>query len=382
MAKASIIHWTHQQDTKGRSPVKVVINNGQERKYFAMRPAGYTENLYLTPSEFADAMRFRSDLGKSLKTELRRAEDAIPTPFSWVRFKATYLNAGKSFYGYFEEHLRNIEKDRPGTHMAYKCALSKWQKVSDDFQPIDLLGQLHKLERACKTKTTAGMYLRATRAVYNLIRKDFPDYPSWNHRISSKVGTHKAPTLTREQLQQFIKLKKVTPAQEEARRLFMISFYAGGMNMYDLLNMKWSDIKSDKLMFARQKTKRSNTAPIEIPITDELRHYLGEKNRSQFVIGDFDRTGGPIELRKRANWFVKRINKRIKTMCEANGIEPFTTYSARHTFASMLKFNGIETSRISELLGHSSQKTTEAYLRRFDIEKKAEAIASIKLNVA
>lgn len=381
MAKASIIHWTHQKDSKGRSPVKVAVQNGQERKYFAMRPEGHIENLYLSPSEFADAMRFRSDLGKALKTELRRAENAIPTPFSWVRFKATYLNAGKSFYGYFEEYLSTLEKERPGTHLAYKCALSKWKKVSDDFQPVDLLGQLHKLERACKTKTTAGMYLRATRAVYNLIRKDLPDYPAWSYRISSKVATHKAITLTADQLKQFIQLKRITPAQEEARRLFMISFYAGGMNMYDLLNMKWSDVKKDMLVFDRQKTRRSSSAPIQIPMTEKLNQYLGERNKSVYVIDDFDRSGSPIELRKRANWFLKRINKRIKTMCEANDIEPFTTYSARHSFASMLKAKGVDIHIIKELLGHRNIRTTEIYLRDLDNDTKREAIEAINLDV-
>lgn len=382
MAKVSIVHWTYQKDDSGRSPVKIAVNEGNSRRYYALRPKGRIGNLFLNAIEFEKAMGFRSDLGMLMKAELTRAENAIPTPFSWVRFEATYRNAGRSFYSYFEQHLSTLEKERPGTYLSYQGALKKWQTVTEDFQPIELLGQLYKLERACKTKSTSGMYLRATRVVYNLIRKDFPDYPAWNYRISSKVGTHKARTLSLEQLKKFVKLKTVTPAQAEARRLFMISFWAGGMNMADLVMLKWSDIKEDRLIFTRQKTKQSGTAPIEIPLSKDLKQYLGKPNKSEYVVAEFDRTGTSIELRQRAKWFTKNINNRIKVVCNTNSIEPFTTYSARHTFASILKGNDVKIGRISELLGHSSERTTEAYLRRFDIERKAEAIDTIKLDLA
>lgn len=331
--------------------------------------------------EFKDAMKFRSNLGKLLKDELKRAEDALPAPFSWIRFKATYTNIGRSFFSYFEFHLEKLKTDRPGTFLTYLSALNKWRKVSEDFQPIELLDNLHKLENACEKKSTAGIYLRATRSIYNLIRKDFPDYPLWNYRISSRVETHKARTLSLKQLQAFLNVKNITPAQAEARRIFMISFYAGGMNMADILNLKWMDIKEDRIVFTRQKTKLSGVAPNEIPLSEELKHYLGKRNNSEYVIAKLNREGTPVQLRLRAKGFTKNINRRIKKVCEANGIEPFTTYSARHTFASQLKLNGIEIARIGELLGHSSIKTTEAYLRRFDIEKKAEAIKTIKLDI-
>jgi integrase/recombinase XerD len=377
MAKASIVHWTYQEK-EGRSPVKIAVNQGNERRYYAMRPKGHVENLYLSPKEFNDAMRFRSDLGKQLKAELNRAENAIPTPFSWVRFEGTYLNTGKSFYTYFEEHLSTL-KDRPGTYLSYQSALNKWKVVCQDFMPIELPGQLHRLENACKTKSTSGMYLRASRVIYNLIRKDFPDYPVWNYRINSKVGTHKARTLSNDQLQAFLKIKTLTGPQMEARRIFMISFWGGGMNMADILQLKWTDIKKDRLIFTRQKTKHSGTAPIEIPLSEHLKNYLGEPGKSLFVIANFDRTGSPVEVRQRAKWFTKNINNCLRRICDTNNIEPFTTYSARHTLASSLKFNGVNIEQIKELLGHSDARTTEAYLRRFDIEKKAEALKTIKL---
>ncbi len=49
-----------------------------------------------------------------------------------------------------------------------------------------------------------------------------------------------------------------------------------------------------------------------------------------------------------------------------------TTYSARHSFATVLKRKGISTEVISESLGHKSVKTTASYLDSFDDDTKKE----------
>lgn len=45
---------------------------------------------------------------------------------------------------------------------------------------------------------------------------------------------------------------------------------------------------------------------------------------------------------------------------------PFTTYVARHSWATIAKEHGTSTSIISEGLGHTSEKTTRIYLKEFD----------------
>ncbi|MEQ8419254.1 MAG: tyrosine-type recombinase/integrase [Arenibacter algicola] len=43
----------------------------------------------------------------------------------------------------------------------------------------------------------------------------------------------------------------------------------------------------------------------------------------------------------------------------------FTTYTIRHSWATIAKFMGIPTEVISEGLGHNSLRTTEIYLKSF-----------------
>lgn len=49
-----------------------------------------------------------------------------------------------------------------------------------------------------------------------------------------------------------------------------------------------------------------------------------------------------------------------------------TTYAARHSFATILQRSGVNTSFISEALGHSNIKTTQNYLAGFEDDSKKE----------
>ena len=50
--------------------------------------------------------------------------------------------------------------------------------------------------------------------------------------------------------------------------------------------------------------------------------------------------------------------------------KPLTTYSARHSYATILKRSGAPLSFISEALGHKSLLTTESYLDSFEDETR------------
>ena len=58
----------------------------------------------------------------------------------------------------------------------------------------------------------------------------------------------------------------------------------------------------------------------------------------------------------------------LKNIAESLGMENLnlTSYVSRHTYATVMKKAGKNTSLISEALGHSSEKTTEIYLKSFE----------------
>jgi integrase/recombinase XerD len=78
-----------------------------------------------------------------------------------------------------------------------------------------------------------------------------------------------------------------------------------------------------------------------------------------------------IKQRAKIKDVTKRINKYMRRIGIALGIDTdLTTYSARHSFSTMLKRSGASTEFIGESLGHKDKRTTENYLDSFEDETK------------
>ena len=157
------------------------------------------------------------------------------------------------------------------------------------------------------------------------------------------------------------------------------------MNFRDIAFLKFGNVKGDVIKYTRQKTKLTDGHEvIEIPITkpvreifDALAKPVGGKDAYVFPIipdeeSDLLKTEG-IVLQK-----IKMTNKGLKKLCNDIGIPVVTTYWARHSYASLLKMSGVSVEMIRELLGHSDLRTTEHYLKRFDLSAKAAINESLQ----
>ena len=67
---------------------------------------------------------------------------------------------------------------------------------------------------------------------------------------------------------------------------------------------------------------------------------------------------------------MRKTDKVRKNIASDIGIPPFSTYAARHSFATILKKGGADISFISESLGHASVTMTENYLAGYDSEER------------
>lgn len=78
----------------------------------------------------------------------------------------------------------------------------------------------------------------------------------------------------------------------------------------------------------------------------------------------------PLEQKNVTKDIIRRINKRMKMIGDALGIQGISSYTARHSFATVLKRSGANVAYISESLGHSDLRTTENYLASFEKEER------------
>ncbi len=175
--------------------------------------------------------------------------------------------------------------------------------------------------------------------------------------------------------------------QEKARDFFLFNYSGNGINMKDILLLKWGNIDGEYIRYVRAKTKRTNktcTVPITLYVNEEMRNIILRWGNPQSSAQDYlfpVLKEGLTPEREMAiiQQFIKMINKYLKLIAQELSIDkPITTYFARHSFATILKKSGVSPLFISESLGHASVRTTEIYLDSFEDDQRKSILENLR----
>lgn len=156
-----------------------------------------------------------------------------------------------------------------------------------------------------------------------------------------------------------------------ARDLFCLSFYLGGINLIDLLDIDFRN--KDTISYIRQKAKNMTDEPVvtsfDIPECAKPIIRRWTNNRT----GKLD-----FGYKLSYNNFRSYLSKCIQKLCEELGIkEKVVYYSARKTFAQMASELGVSDSIIDYCLGHSD--TSRGVIRYYTKVRKQQASCVINL---
>ncbi|KAA6304707.1 Tyrosine recombinase XerC, partial [termite gut metagenome] len=128
---------------------------------------------------------------------------------------------------------------------------------------------------------------------------------------------------------------------------------------------------------SRSKTINTTKEKREIcaVITPEMQAIINkwgnkEKSPDNYIFPYLIGNETPIQQKAVIKDIIRRINKRLKKIGNELGVSGISTYTARHSFAGVLKRSGANIAYISESLGHSDLKTTENYLASFEREER------------
>lgn len=153
----------------------------------------------------------------------------------------------------------------------------------------------------------------------------------------------------------------------EIRRAFALTCYSG-IRYCDIVKLTYSDIDySNKVLTFRQSktAAHSSKSGVNIPLNDTLLAIIGEKQEDAKDDLIFHLPSSTMCLKALDRWTKRAgIDKHITWHC------------GRHSFATMILTNGANVKVVSELLGHSSLRFTEIYVRAMD-EAKKNAINSL-----
>lgn len=199
------------------------------------------------------------------------------------------------------------------------------------------------------------MYLGLMRHLFReAMRKYNTDYeqvikndPFTRFKVPRQVMKKGVRALTLEELMKIYKYQgKAGSRPQLAKDCFILSFCLMGMNSVDLYSVR--DCKGGVIRYNRQKTKdrRDDNAYIEVRIPSIIMPLV-KKYRGTSRVFDF--------YKRYANYqgFNVNLNKGLKIVGEAVGIEGLQFYQARHTFATLsrnlMKFSK---SDVDEALNH------------------------------
>ncbi len=105
------------------------------------------------------------------------------------------------------------------------------------------------------------------------------------------------------------------------------------------------------------------------------------KSKSDYVFPILNEThDNPTSQKYRIQKMLKMLNADLKDIgIEAKISIPLTSYVARHTWANVLKRKDVPIAKISEGLGHRTEKTTRNYLESLENEELDAINASLIL---
>lgn len=231
--------------------------------------------------------------------------------------------------------------------------------------------------------TTTGIYIRNLRTIYNqameegIIQREF--YPFGKRKYQIPAGKNIKKALTIEEIKMIFDYIPLNDAERKARDLWLFSYLCNGVNITDIANLKYKNLTKRHISFIRSKTEKSTKTSqkqitiIRIPEIDEIIKRWGVKQMESeiFIFNLISNEDTPEQQLAKIKQATKTINKYIKRIGNSLKLEHnLTTYTARHSFATVLKRSGAPIEFISESLGHKDLKTTENYLDSFEDDMK------------
>lgn len=220
-----------------------------------------------------------------------------------------------------------------------------------------------------RSTTTISINLRCLRAAITHTGSE----PSFTKKILPKTMVRKM-ALTKDDIVKIKAYKCTNKRMEWARDMFLFSYINGGMNTKDIAMLRWSDMQKDRFHFSRSKRTGSEPVIIVHPLNDVTQGIIdkwGNKD-SAFVFGVMDGSEDASWIRKKSNQFTKNINKWLGKLSEEKSlklsVDKLTTYVARHSFATVLKREGVDIDYISEMMGDSVKTVKKHYFEGFELE--------------
>lgn len=187
------------------------------------------------------------------------------------------------------------------------------------------------------------------------------------HLKREETAKRAVPT---EVIKKLIKLDlKDEPEKKQAVDMATFTYLGCGIPYVDIAHLKKENLEEGGkvLAYHRQKTG----VLIRMEVSDGMQLLIDRYSRpdSEYLFPILTENATHEQYKQ----CLAKANKCLKELAKSIGcVDILTTYAFRHAWASEAYHQGVPIAIISQLLGHTSEKTTRIYLSAFDLDKVAE----------
>lgn len=275
----------------------------------------------------------------------------------------------------------------PAMHV-YACTLRSYEKfcaeerhpknataslsMQEIFTPERLKEYEDWLAGQQPSPNTISTYMRTLQAVYN--RWMSPGIEGYNpvlfKDVYTKVESRTKRALTAEQMEQLrnTDFSVLTLRQQQVLTYFLLMFMLRGMPFIDLAHLRKSDLRNRRITYRRHKTGKLMVVDVPPDAMRLLQKYR-DKTDSEYL---FPLLHGGLFMEEHHHRYqetLRHFNRELARLMKQllPGVS-VSSYTARHTWATLAYHSGVPVGLISQSLGHSSIRVTMTYLKPFDAE--------------
>ncbi len=389
-----------RQKKNGTYPVKLRLTSDRKQMYCSIdsknRVYEFTEDDFNKITGPKPRGEFKEiQLEFSLIEEKAQKIIKSLSDFSFEQFKIHFGISGsnlRNVFHYLDIRTEAYKKTGYGDKnaKAVKTALQQFFKRSTSLEFREVtVAKLKEFEVYMRNRgirpTTYNRYLDSLRSAFFMAQKDNVIPITLNPFGRDKYHSPRIITIKRAlKLEEIEKIYNYEPVpnsgEDEAKDLWLFTYLCNGINMTDICGLRYRDVGQNFITFIRKKTEHSASSrkPITIAITDDIRKIIEkrgntDRNPDNFVFPYLSDELTYKQNKRKVEWRVQKTNKHMKEIGKKLKIEKhITTYTARHSFATILKRSGVSIEFISESLGHRDVSITETYLDSFEDDHKLE----------
>lgn len=359
MAILNAVVLTSKEVKGGKNKVRISVAHNGETRYIV------TDIILNSSKEFKNgAVVKRADaamLNVKIRSLLQRYQSALddldyidgltcPELVFQLRNAGNYKH--RTLKSIYEEYMEKAHI-KEGTAKGYKYiwnVISQYlgdKLLAEHINHGTILG-LDKFLRDRKMKlTTVRNYLVFLMVLLNYAKRcgyvQFRVDPFFGYELP-KMEVRQS-WLSVDEVRSIRDLQTTKPNIIKCRDLFMLSYYLGGINMIDLLDINFNE-QTDVIHYVRRKTERRPKLNkfVEFHIPDEAKS----------IIARYKGNDGHITVTKHqrltnCHYF---FDTNMSKLAELTGIKQLIYYSARKSFSQHAFDLGISTSVIDFILGH------------------------------